>query len=95
LFSYGKWDHYWSLLVFSPALFFIPVLHILATIYNSSEHEDQAYLSKRGLMAGSFWLVSFAYVIYLVLGYINPRQQTILVACFKPFVSGFKKVLGL
>lgn len=93
--SYGKWDQYWSLLVFSPALFLIPAFHILATIYNSSENEDQAYLSKRGVMAGSVWMISFAYVIYLVLGYINPRQQTILVACFKPFISGLKKLLGL
>jgi hypothetical protein len=93
--SYGKWDQYWSLLVFSPALFLLPVFHILGTIYNSSENEEQAYLSKRGVMAASVWVVSFGYVIYLVLGYINPRQQTILVACFKPFISGFKKMIGL
>jgi hypothetical protein len=93
--SYGKWDQYWSLLVFSPALFLLPVFHIFATIYNSSENEEQAYLSKRGVMAASVWIVSFGYVIYLVLGYINPRQQTILVACFKPFISGFKKMIGL
>ena len=93
--SYGKWDQYWSFLVFSPALFLIPVFHVLATIYNSSENDEQAYLSKRGMMAASVWSVSFAYVVYLVLGYINPQQQTILVACFKPFISGFKKLLGL
>jgi hypothetical protein len=93
--SYGKWDQYLSFLVFSPALFLIPLSVILSTVFNASDNEEQAYLSKKILVVAGLWFTSFAYVIYLVIGYINPRHQTILVACFKPFIGGFKKLVGL
>jgi hypothetical protein len=92
--SYGKWDQYLSFLVFSPALFLIPTSVILSTIFNSSDNEEQIYLSKRVLVVAALWLTSFAYVIYLVIGYINPRHQTIIVACFRPFVGTFKALFG-
>jgi hypothetical protein len=93
--SYGKWDQYWSFLVFSPALFLIPFLLVLSTIFNSSDNDEQAYLSKKLAVVAGLWLLSFTYVVYLVLGYVNPRQQTILVACFKPLIQPFKKLCGL
>ncbi|HKY28411.1 MAG TPA: hypothetical protein VJM12_10785 [Pyrinomonadaceae bacterium] len=92
--SYGKWDQYLSFLVFSPALFLIPMSVVLSTIFNASDNENQVYLSKKILVIAALWLTSFGYVIYLVLGYINPRHQTIIVACFKPFVGTFKALFG-
>jgi len=92
--SYGKWDQYLSFLVFSPALFLIPTSVILSTIFNASDNEEQVYLSKRVLVVAALWFTSFAYVIYLVIGYINPRHQTIIVACFRPFVGTFKALFG-
>lgn len=92
--SYGKWDQYLSFLVFSPALFLIPTSVILSTTFNASNNEEQIYLSKKVLVVAALWFTSFAYVIYLVIGFINPRHQTIIVACFRPFVGTFKALLG-
>lgn len=92
--SYGKWDQYLSFLVFSPALFLIPTLVILSTIFNASDNDEQSYLAKRVLVVAALWFTSFGYVIYLVIGYINPRHQTIIVACFRPFVLTFKALFG-
>jgi len=92
--SYGKWDQYWSLLILFPILFVLPFSLIMAKIYNSSDEETQIYYSKRVIIVAGIWLISFSYVVYLILGYINPWQQTILVACFKPFVDIFKKLFG-
>jgi hypothetical protein len=93
--SYGKWDQYWSFLIFSPVLFLIPASLVISRVYNSSNNEEQAYLSKRVGIVAAVWSVSFAYVVYLILGYINPNQQEILVACFKPIINLFKSLFGL
>lgn len=92
--SYGKWDQYWSLLVFSPVLFLIPLSLILSKVNNSTDNEAQVYFSKRVITVIGVWIISFGYVFYLLLGYINPRHQTIIVACFKPFIEIFKKLFG-
>ena len=93
--SYGKWDQYWSFLTFSPALFLIPLFNILSIVFNTTDNEKQIYFSKWIIAVAGLWAISFCYVIYLLVGYINPQQQIIIVACLKPFIDIFKKLLGI
>ena len=93
--SFGKWDQYWSLLTLSPAIVVIVLgCFILSKVHMFPALENQTYLSKGTIIIASAWLISFLYISYLLLGYINPQDQEVLVVCFKPFTSILKVIFG-
>ena len=93
--SYGKWDQYWSILTLSPAVVVIVIgCFILSKIHMFPALEGQTYLSKGiGIVLG-VWLATFLYISYLLLGYINPQSQEVLVMCFRPFAELLEKVFA-
>jgi len=93
--SYGKWDQYWSLLTLSPALVVIAVGSLILTkIHTFPQLPDQNYFPRNMKVIASLWLSSFVYISYLLLGYVHPQDQAVLVMCFRPFTGVLKKLFG-
>jgi hypothetical protein len=93
--SYGNWDQYWSLLTISPAIVVIVLgCFILSKIHIFTQLEDQTYLPKGITIIMLVWLSSFVYISYLLLGYMHPQDQEVLVMCFKPFAAILQKIFG-
>jgi len=93
--SYGKWDQYWSLLTMSPALVVIVVgTLILSKIHMFPQLESQTYFTKNMLFVVGLWVSSLIYILYLLLGYIHPQDQEVLVMCFRPFTAVLEKLFG-
>jgi hypothetical protein len=93
--SYGKWDQYWSMLTLSPAVIVIVLgCFILSKIHMFPNLEGQTYLSKGiGIVLG-VWTATFIYISYLLLGYIDPQSQEVLVMCFRPFAEILGKIFS-
>jgi len=93
--SYGKWDQYWSILTLSPTIVVIIIgCFILSKIYMFPNLEGQTYLSKGiGILLG-IWAATFIYISYLLVGYIHPQSQEVLVMCFRPFAEILEKIFA-
>lgn len=93
--SYGKWDQYWSILTLSPAVIVIVIgCLVLSKVHMFPHLEGQTYLSKGIGMALGIWVATFIYISYLLLGYIHPQSQEVLVMCFRPFAQILQKIFS-